>query len=85
MDLVNILVSSHPGFPIEVDNVYGPVGTVSWLMRTLREEGNGEDATVGKGTVLICSTPGGLYPVPPSTEVRVEFQGLTTTCVASEP
>ena len=70
---------------LEVDNVYGPVGTVSWLMRTLREEGNGEDATVGKGTVLICSTPGGLYPVPPSTEVRVEFQGLTTTCVASEP
>ena len=70
---------------LQVDNVYGPVGTVSWLMRTLREEGNGEEATVGKGTVLICSTPGGLYPVPPSTEVHVEFEGLTTTGVASAP
>ena len=49
---------------LEVDNVYGPVGTVSWLMRTLREEGNGEDATVGKGTVLICFNARWIVPRP---------------------
>ncbi len=70
---------------LEVDSVYGPVGTVSWLMRTLREEGHGDDGMVGKGTVLICSTPGGLYSVPPGTEVGVEFHGLTTSCVVGKP
>ena len=69
---------------LEVGSVYGPVGTVSWLMRTLREEAHGDDVIVGNGTVLICSTPGGLYSVPPGTEVGVEFDGLTTNCVAGK-
>ncbi len=68
---------------LEVDGVYGPVGTVSWLQRTLKAEGNGEDALLRAGAVLICSTPGGLYPVPPATDVMVEFDGLTTTCTAT--
>lgn len=67
---------------LAIDGVYGPVGTISWLLRTLRAEGHGDHALVGDGTVLLCSTPGGLYPVPPGVDVRVDFDGLTTTCVA---
>lgn len=67
---------------LEVDGIPGPVGTIGWLLRTLKMEGHGEDELIKKGTVLICSTPGGLYPVPPGTEVRVDFEGMTTTCVA---
>lgn len=67
---------------LQVDGVYGPVGTVGWLLRTLQAEGHGDDALIQPGAVLICSTPGGLYPVPPGTGVRVEFDGLVTTCIA---
>jgi 2-keto-4-pentenoate hydratase len=67
---------------LEVDGISGPVGTISWLLRTLKMEGQGEEDLIKVGTVLICSTPGGLYPVPPGAEVRVDFDGMTTTCVA---
>ena len=67
---------------LQVDGVYGPVGTIGWLLRTLRAEGNGDDALIRNGTVLICSTPGGLYPVPAGHDVRVEFEGLVTDCAA---
>ncbi len=69
---------------LQVDGIDGPVGTVSWLHRTLREEGNGEETLLRNGAVLLCSTPGGLYAVPPGAEVRVSFDGLTTTCVADD-
>ena len=68
---------------LEIDGVYGPVATISWLLRTLRAEGNGEEGLLGAGTVLICSTPGGLYPVLPGGEVKVEFAGLETICTAT--
>lgn len=68
---------------LEIDGVFGPVGTIAWLLQTLRAEGNGDEALLSEGAVLICSTPGGLYPVPPATEVRVEFAGLVTTCSAT--
>lgn len=68
---------------LAVDGVHGPVGTISWLLRTLQSEGMGDDHLITAGTVLICSTPGGLYPVSPGMEVRVDFEGMTTTCVAS--
>ena len=68
---------------LEIDGVYGPVATIAWLVRKLKAEGNGDEAFLKGGAVLICSTPGGLYPVPPATEVRVEFAGLGTTCIAT--
>ncbi len=67
---------------LEVGGVQGPVGTITWLLNTLRAEGNGEESLIREGTTLLCSTPGGLYPVPPGGRVTVEFEGLTTTCVA---
>ena len=67
---------------LQVDGVYGPVGTIGWLLRTLRAEGNGDEALIGDGTVLLCSTPGGLYAVPRKVGVSVAFEGLVTTCVA---
>lgn len=69
---------------LEIDNMYGPVATISWLLRTLRAEGNGEEELLKSGSILICSTPGGLYPVLPGVEVRVEFAGLETTCTATQ-
>ena len=68
---------------LEVDGVFGPVGTISWLKRTLEAEGHGDDLLLRPGTQIICSTPGGLYPVPPGHEVKVDFAGLMTTCSAS--
>ena len=68
---------------LEINGVYGPVATISWLLRTLKAERNGEETLLQPGTVLICSTPGGLYPVPPGGEVKVQFSGLETTCTAS--
>lgn len=76
------LIESVTLSELQVDGVYGPVGTVGWLQRTLRSEGHGDDALLVAGAVLICSTPGGLYPVDPGGEVRVEFEGLVTTCIA---
>ena len=67
---------------LQIEGEYGPVGTVGWLLRTLRAEGHGDDALLKAETTLICSTPGGLYPVPAGVDVRVEFDGLETTCVA---
>lgn len=68
---------------LEVDGVLGPVGTIAWLKRTLEAEGHGDDELLREGTQIICSTPGGLYPVPPGQEVVVEFTGLRTTCRAT--
>ena len=68
---------------LEIDEVYGPAGTVGWLARTLEAEHNGEAALLRDGMTLICSTPGGLYPVPPSAGVRVDFDAMTTTCIAA--
>ncbi len=68
---------------LKVENVYGPVATISWLLRKLRLENHGEDKLLKSGAIIICSTPGGLYPVPPGHEVKVEFASLKTTCTAS--
>jgi 2-keto-4-pentenoate hydratase len=68
---------------LEIENLYGPIATISWLLRTLRAEGNGEEKMLKPGSSLICSTPGGLYPVSPGEEVRVEFAGLETICTAT--
>ena len=68
---------------LEIENVYGPVATISWLLRTLRSEGNGEDKLLKSGSIVICSTPGDLHPVMPGVEVKVEFAGLETTCKAT--
>ena len=68
---------------LEVNGVYGPVGTVSWLLQTLNAAGTGDYGLVRDGTTIICSTPGGLHPVPPATQVQVEFDGLTTACVST--
>lgn len=68
---------------LEIDGVYGPAGTVGWLRRKLIAEGNGEEAILGEGAQLLCSTPGGLYPVRQGQEVVVDFDGLTTTCSAT--
>jgi hypothetical protein len=70
---------------LKVDGVHGPVGTIRWLLRTLKSEDNGDAELIKDGTVLICSTPGGLYPVPPGVDVKVEFEGMTTTCIADFP
>ncbi|MEM7077119.1 MAG: hypothetical protein AAF513_00700 [Pseudomonadota bacterium] len=67
---------------LAVDGVYGPAGTIGWLLRTLRREANGEDALLRPGTQLLCSTPGGLYPVPSGQGVEVAFAGMTTRCTA---
>jgi 2-keto-4-pentenoate hydratase len=69
---------------LEIDGMHGPVGTISWLLKTLRAEGNGDESLIREGTLLLCSTPGGLYAVPPGVDVSVEFEGLTTTCVADD-
>ena len=46
---------------LQIDGVYGPVATVNWLLETLKAEGNGDEALLKTGAVLLCSTPGGLY------------------------
>ena len=69
---------------LKIENIYGPVGTISWLLRKLQAEGHGEDDLLKSGATIICSTPGGLYPVLPGINVRVEFAGLITTCKATE-
>ena len=68
---------------LEIEKVYGPVATLSWLLRKLRAEGNGEEKLLKSGATVICSTPGGLYPVAPGERVDVEFEGLKTTCTAT--
>ncbi len=68
---------------LKIENIYGPVGTISWLLRKLQAEGHGEDDLLKSGATIICSTPGGLYPVPPGLKVNVEFSGLETTCTAT--
>ena len=70
---------------LQVDGVHGPVATVNWLLQTLRAEGNGEDALIAPGAVVLCSTPGGLYDVSPGVETVVTFDGMTATCIADTP
>ena len=68
---------------LEIEKVYGPVATISWLLQKLQVEGHGEDKLLKSGSTIICSTPGGLYPVPPGLKVNVEFAGLKTSCTAT--
>ena len=68
---------------LKVGNMLGPVATISWLLKTLKSEGNKEEALLRAGAFVICSTPGALHLVPPTSEVRVEFSGLETVCTAS--
>ncbi|MBO79486.1 MAG: hypothetical protein CMQ22_07955 [Gammaproteobacteria bacterium] len=69
---------------LEVGGVYGPAATISWLLRKLEEEGNGEERLLCAGTSLICSTPGALHPVARGGKVKVEFSGLEVFCSASD-
>ena len=53
------------------------------LLKTLKSEGNKEEALLREGAAVICSTPGALHLVPPGSEVRVEFSGLEAICTAA--
>ena len=68
---------------LRVGEMLGPVATLSWLLKTLKSEGNKEEALLREGAFVICSTPGALHLVPPGSEVRVEFSGLETSCSAA--
>ena len=63
----------------------GPVATISWLLRTLKKESNGEDALLKSGASVICSTPGSVHSIPPGVCVKVDFAGLETSCIATSP
>ena len=70
---------------LEIEHIAGPVATISWLLRTLEIENRGDEALLTSGAIVICSTPGDVYPVPPGIGVKVEFDGLSTTCTATKP
>ena len=69
---------------LEIEGVYGPVATISWLLRTLKIENNGDDRLLRSGATVICSTPGNVYPIPAGANVKVEFAGLETSCLATK-
>ena len=70
---------------LKIGGDYGPVATISWLLRTLKKENNGEDALLKSGASVICSTPGSVYSIPPGARVKVDFAGLETSCIATNP
>ena len=68
---------------LKIGNMLGPAATISWLLKTLKSEGNKEESLLREGAAVICSTPGALHLVPPRSEVRVEFSGLEAVCTAA--
>jgi len=68
---------------LQVEGEYGPVATMRWLLETLKAEGNGDERLLRPGALVLCSTPGGLYPVRPGQETVVTFEGAESTCFAN--
>ena len=53
---------------LEIGSSQGPVATLSWLLQTLKKEGNGEEGVIRDGAHILCSTPGALHQVLPGTD-----------------
>ena len=69
---------------LEIGSSQGPVATVSWLLQTLKKEGNGEEGIIRDGAQILCSTPGALHRVLPGQMVTATFLDLETSCHAQE-
>ena len=67
---------------LEIGSSQGPVATLSWLLQTLKKEGNGEEGLIRDGAQILCSTPGTLRRVLPGQMVTATFLGLETFCYA---
>ena len=67
---------------LEIGSLQGPVATLSWLLQTLKKEGNGEEGVIRDGAQILCSTPGALHRVLPGQMVTATFLGLETSCYA---
>ena len=67
---------------LEIGSSQGPVATLSWLLQTLKKEGNGEEGLIRDGAQILCSTPGALRRVLPGQMVTATFLGLETFCYA---
>ncbi len=69
---------------LKIGDSQGPLATLSWLLQTLKREGNGEEGLIGDGTQILCSTPGALHRVLPRQMVTATFLDLETSCYAQE-
>ena len=67
---------------LEIGSAQGPVATISWLLQTLKKEGNGEEGVIRDGAQILCSTPGALHRVLPGQMVTSTFVDLETSCYA---
>ena len=65
---------------LEIGSSQGPVATLSWLLQTLKKEGNGEEGVIRDGAQILCSAPGALHRVLPGQMVTSAFLGLKTSC-----
>ena len=69
---------------LKIGGSQGPLATISWLLQTLRKEGNGEEGLIRDGAKILCSTPGALHRVLPGQMVTAAFLDLETSCYAQE-
>ena len=67
---------------LEIGSSQGPVATLSWLLQTLKKEGNSEEGVIRDGAQILCSTPGALHRVLPGQMVTATFFDLETSCYA---